>query len=99
MKNLIIPFVTVAVMFSIVGCGGTRFVNTAKLPDNYLCQHMKDVCKEAREFESQYNKLSPEERKESENVLKAYRMQCNDALKQCEESAKWEEKNKKNKEK
>ena len=94
MKKLIFLSVAVVVTVLTVGCGGRRFVNTAELPDNYLCQHMKDVCKEARVFESQYNKLSPEEKKETKNVLKAYRMQCNDALKQCEESAQWEEKNK-----
>lgn len=82
-------------LLSAAGCGGSRFVNTADLPDNYLCQHMKEVCKEARQFESEYNRLSPEEKKESENILKAYRMQCNDALKQCQESAKREKKNKK----
>lgn len=74
----------------LTGCGGTRFVNTADLPDNYLCQHMKEVCKEARQFESEYNKLSSEEKKETKNILKAYRMQCNDALSQCQESAKRE---------
>ena len=72
----------------IVGCGGSKFVNTAKLPDTYQCQHMKEVCKEARAFESEYGTLSSDEKKDAENVLKAYRMQCNDALKMCEESAK-----------
>jgi hypothetical protein len=70
------------------GCGGTEFVNTAKLPDNLYCRQMKDVCKEAREFENNYAKLSPEEKKDAENVLKAYRMQCNDALDACRKSAK-----------
>ena len=70
------------------GCAGTEFVNTATLPDNYLCTQMKDVCKEAREFESAYAKMSAAERKDAENVLKGYRMQCNDALDQCQRSAK-----------
>jgi hypothetical protein len=84
-----------AAVLSAAGCGGGRFVNTADLPDNYICQHMKDVCKEARQFESEYNKLSPEEKKESESILKAYRMQCNDALNQCQESAKRKKKSNK----
>ncbi len=70
------------------GCGGAEFVNTANLPDNLYCRQMKDVCKEAREFENNYAKLSPEEKKDAENVLKAYRMQCNDALDACRKSAK-----------
>jgi hypothetical protein len=69
------------------GCGGAEFVNTATLPDNYLCSQMKDVCKEAREFENAYAKMSAEEKKDAENVLKAYRMQCADALDQCRKSA------------
>jgi hypothetical protein len=72
----------------LTGCGGTTFVNTATLPDTYQCSHMREVCKEARTFEEEYNKLSKEEQKDAENVLKAYRMQCNDALKMCEESGK-----------
>lgn len=71
-----------------IGCGGTEFVNTATLPDNYLCAQMKDICKEAREFESAYAKMPASDRKEAETVLKGYRMQCADALDQCKKSAK-----------
>ena len=70
------------------GCGGSELVNTAKLPDNYQCQYMKDVCKEAREFERNYAKLPPNEQKDAENVLIAYRLQCNEALAVCKKSAK-----------
>jgi hypothetical protein len=76
------------IAFIAAGCGGTKMVNTATLPDNYQCQHMKEVCKEARTFESAYNKMSAEEKKDAENILKAYRIQCNDALEFCTESAK-----------
>jgi hypothetical protein len=69
------------------GCGGPELVNTATLPNTYQCQHMKEICKEARDFESSYSRLSPEEKKDAENVLKAYRMQCNDALDLCNKSA------------
>ena len=40
-------------------CGGPAFVDTSKLPDTYQCNYMKDVCKEAREYEG---KLCPDER-------------------------------------
>jgi type IV pilus biogenesis protein CpaD/CtpE len=83
-----ILFAAVCTLPFAAGCGGPDLVNTAKLPDNYLCAHMKDVCKEAREFEIAYGKMSPAERKDAENVLKAYRMQCNDAVQQCTKSAK-----------
>ena len=69
------------------GCAGSAFVNTADLPDSYQCSHMKEVCREAREFERSYAKLPSNDKKDAENVLKAYRMQCNDALEQCKKSA------------
>lgn len=70
----------------LTGCGGTAFVNTAELPDTYQCRHMEEVCREAHTFEQEYTRLSKEEQKDAENVLKAYRIQCNDALKMCKES-------------
>jgi len=70
----------------LAGCGGTTFVDTSKLPDTYQCQHMDEVCKEAREFERTYAKLSADEKKDAENILKAYRSQCNDALDICRAS-------------
>jgi type IV pilus biogenesis protein CpaD/CtpE len=85
-------FAMVGVSMMLSGCGGTEFVNTAELPETYQCQHMKDVCKEAREFEGIYSRMSPEERKDAENVLKAYRMQCNDALEICQKSGKKQKK-------
>lgn len=47
---------------------------------------MTDICKEAQEYERQYNKMTPDDKKEFENILKAYRAQCNDALELCKKS-------------
>jgi len=49
---------------------------------------MKDVCKEAREFESRYSAMSKEEQEEFKTVLQTYRSQCNDALEECQKSNK-----------
>jgi hypothetical protein len=70
----------------IVSCAGTRTVDTSNLPDSYQCTYMKDICKEAQEYERQYNKMTPDEKKEFENILKAYHSQCNDALELCKKS-------------
>ena len=70
------------------GCGGPKFVDTAHLPNTYQCNYMNDVCKEAKDYEATYEKMSPEEKKEFKNVLDAYKSQCNDALKSCLESGK-----------
>jgi hypothetical protein len=69
-----------------VSCAGTRTVDTSKLPDSYQCSYMKDICKESQEYERQYNKMTPDEKKEFETILKAYRSQCNDALELCQKS-------------
>lgn len=70
----------------LVSCAGTRTVDTSKLPDTYQCTYMKDICKEAQEYERQYNKMTSEEKKEFENIMKAYRSQCSDALELCKKS-------------
>ncbi len=83
-------FIAAAVWVSVVclyGCGGTEFVNTAELPDTYQCRHFKEVLKEARDFENVYGKLSGDEKTDAENVLKAYRLQCKEALDACRKSA------------
>lgn len=81
----IIYLITVAIFLS---CGGPGFVDTSKLPDTYQCEHMKEICKEARDFEGQYSKMSQEEQKEFEILLKTYNNQCNDALEACRKSGK-----------
>ncbi|MBN1759389.1 MAG: hypothetical protein JW863_13765 [Chitinispirillaceae bacterium] len=88
MEKRILPVLSVVLsVMGATGCGGAEFVNTAKLPDTPYCNHMKDICKEAREFEATFQKLSDDEKKDAENILKAYRMQCNDAVEACKKSA------------
>lgn len=80
MVSIIAP----AVLF--ISCAGTRSVDTSNLPNTYQCTYMTDICKEAQEYERQYNKMTPDDKKEFENILKAYRAQCNDALELCKKS-------------
>jgi hypothetical protein len=76
-------------LFFLAGCAGsTSFVNTANLPDNYQCNYMKDVCKEAQEFEAKYAAMNPEEKNEFKTLLMTYRKQCSSALDECQTSAK-----------
>ena len=75
------------VIFSF-SCGGPGFVDTSKLPDTYQCKYMEEVCKEARDFEVKYSKMSQEEQKEFEVLLKTYNNQCNSALDECLKSKK-----------
>ena len=75
-------------MITTAGCGGPGFINTANLPDNHYCRYMKEICREAREFENAYEKLSRDEKKDAENILKTYRSQCSNALEECQKSAK-----------
>lgn len=44
---------------------------------------MKDVCKEAQDFEAKYEAMNSEEKKEFKSLLFTYRKQCNDALNLC----------------
>lgn len=49
---------------------------------------MKDVCKEAQDFEGKYESMTPEEKKEFKNLLMVYRNQCSNALDMCRKSEK-----------
>jgi hypothetical protein len=72
---------------ALTGCAGSSsFIDTAKLPDTYQCNYMKDVCKEAQDFEGKYESMNPEEKKEFKNLLMVYRNQCSNALDACRKS-------------
>lgn len=49
---------------------------------------MKDICKEAQEFESRYASMSADEQKEFKNLLMVYRNQCSSAQQECLKSGK-----------
>jgi len=57
-------------------------VNNA--PDNERCNYMKEVCKEAQKFQSQYESMSREERTDAKVILNAYVQQCQDAQVVCQ---------------
>jgi hypothetical protein len=74
---------------AILGCASnSAFIDTSKLPDTYQCNHMKDICKEAQEFESRYSSMSADEQKEFKNLLMVYRNQCSSAQEECLKSGK-----------
>jgi hypothetical protein len=74
---------------TLFGCASNSgFIDTSKLPDTYQCNHMKDICKEAQEFESRYASMSADEQKEFKNLLMVYRNQCTSAQAECQRSGK-----------
>jgi hypothetical protein len=48
---------------------------------------MEEICKEAREFEKNYSRLSKDEKEEFKTLLDTYRNQCNTAVELCKNSA------------
>jgi len=74
---------------TLLGCASnSAFIDTSKLPDTYQCNYMKDICKEAQEFESRYSSMSADEQKEFKNLLMVYRKQCSGAQEECQKSGK-----------
>jgi uncharacterized membrane protein len=53
------------------------------VPDNERCQFMKESCKEAQEFQNQYEQMSKEEQQDARAVMSAYTQQCQDAQEMC----------------
>lgn len=87
-KVILIGFVLVAVM---TNCASkTKYINTADLPDTYQCDYMKEICKEAQDFQRKYSQMSEEDKRESKTILNAYIDQCSNAQDLCEKSAKQE---------
>jgi len=69
------------------GCAGSSsFIDTSKLPDTYQCGYMKDICKEAQDYEAKYSMMTSDEKKEFKNLLMVYRQQCSEAVEQCKKS-------------
>lgn len=80
-------FIVTLSFFVLTGCAGSSsYIDTAKLPDTYQCNYMKDVCKEAQDFEGKYESMTPEEKKEFKTLLMVYRSQCSNALDVCRKS-------------
>jgi len=53
------------------------------VPDNERCDFMKESCKEAQTFQSQYEQMSAEEKQDAKAILGAYTQQCQDAQEMC----------------
>jgi len=66
----------------------TATFETSTLKNNAMCSYMEEICRDTELFEREYNAMCKEERKEMEEVLGAYRYQCNEAIKRCKKSAK-----------
>ncbi|MFW5784557.1 MAG: hypothetical protein ACOCW1_00105 [Chitinispirillaceae bacterium] len=70
-----------------IGCAPkTTYINLSDLPDTYQCNYMKEICKEAEDFQRQYSKMSEEEKKESKTILNTYIDQCANAQDLCTKS-------------
>ncbi|GBU23313.1 hypothetical protein R80B4_03230 [Fibrobacteres bacterium R8-0-B4] len=76
-----------AVIFAGACAPKTAKVDFNNVPDNERCQYMKDACKEAAAFQSQYESMSAEEKNEAKAILNAYIQQCEGAQELCRKSA------------
>lgn len=58
-------------------------VDFNKVPDNERCDYMKEVCREAERFQSQFETMSREEQQDARVILGAYVEQCEGAQRMC----------------
>lgn len=65
----------------------TTLVDFNNVPDTHHCQFMKEVCKEAEEFQRQYQSMDAEEKEDAKTILNAYIQQCADSQEMCIRSA------------
>jgi hypothetical protein len=52
------------------------------------CEMMKEVCRQAQEFQKQYETLPEEEKKDMSTILSTYVEHCRQATESCKKSAK-----------
>ncbi len=86
-KNKIFTALSLCAVIAAACAPKTTTVDFNNVPDNERCQYMKDACKEAQAFQSQYERMSAEEKKEARTVLNAYIQQCEGAQELCRKSA------------
>jgi len=65
----------------------TTLVDFNNVPDTHHCQFMKEICKEAEEFNRQFQSMSAEEKEDAKAINNAYVQQCSDAQAMCKLSA------------
>ena len=65
----------------------TTLVDFNNVPDTHHCQFMKEICKEAEDFQSQYQSMSNDEKEDAKAINNAYVQQCADAQEMCKKSA------------
>ena len=66
----------------------TALIDFNNVPDNAQCQFMKETCKEAEDFQREFQSMTAEEKQDAKMILNAYVQQCADAQEMCKKSAK-----------
>ncbi|MDR3012769.1 MAG: hypothetical protein LBU70_06125 [Chitinispirillales bacterium] len=61
-------------------------VDFSNVPDNEICQYMKDVCREAERFHAQFQQMNREEREDAKAILGAFAEQCEGAQELCRQT-------------
>ena len=75
-----------ALLCALAACGPKPVLldlSGKNVPDNERCQFMKESCKEAQAFQSQYESMSKDEQQDAKAVMNAYTQQCQDAQEMC----------------
>jgi len=65
----------------------TTLVDFNNVPDTHHCQFMKEICKEAEDFQRQFQSMDADEKQDARVILNAYIQQCSDAQAMCQKSA------------
>jgi hypothetical protein len=84
-------FLTVAISIVMMAITLSCAPKTVKLdfnnlPDTEHCQYMKDVCKEAENFQARFEAMSKEEQEDAKVILNAYIQQCEGAQALCKQT-------------
>lgn len=77
----------IVALFFLVSCGG-KSQSTSTLPGEKTdeCLYQEEVCREAMNFQTQYESMGEEEREQMVPVLNSYIEHCEAAKKECKKS-------------
>ncbi|MFP4418554.1 MAG: hypothetical protein ACOC41_06815 [Chitinivibrionales bacterium] len=87
MLKFLCLLVSFTALLSVASCTAPA-MRTHTTADTDECRTMVEVCKDAQEFQREYDRLPEEEKDDMAAVLNTYTEHCTNAVKECDQSKK-----------
>ncbi len=87
-----VTFVTISLLsLTLLSCAGAS--RSQEIPSlrgvadtSDECRYMDELCREARTFQQEFDRMAPEQQKSVREALNSYIKQCNESVQGCRET-------------